>query len=91
MYILFIQGYNYIVDISTSMANSAMDVNGSMRSIFGAAFPLFANQMVQALGVARTTIILDSFSAALVLVPICFWYWGDQIRSWSSAKVPSTL
>ncbi|KAJ5543782.1 major facilitator superfamily domain-containing protein [Penicillium frequentans] len=91
MYLLFIQGFNYIVDNYTSMANSAMGVNGSMRSVFGAVFPLFANQMVQALGVARTTIILGAFSAALAPVPICFWYWGDRIRAWSSAKVPSNV
>ncbi|OJJ47393.1 hypothetical protein ASPZODRAFT_159273 [Penicilliopsis zonata CBS 506.65] len=87
MYLLFIQGFNYIVDCYTTMANSAMGVNGSMRSIFGTVFPLFATQMVHALGVARTTTILGALSAALVPVPICFWYWGDRIRAWSSAKV----
>lgn len=91
MYLLFIQGSNYIVDCYTSMANSAMGVNGSMRSIFGAVFPLFANEMVQTLGVARSTTILGALSAALAPVPVCFWYWGEQIRAWSSAKVPSRL
>ncbi|KAL4997480.1 major facilitator superfamily domain-containing protein [Aspergillus recurvatus] len=87
MYLLFIQGFNYIVDCYTSMANSAMGVNGSMRSVFGAVFPLFAKQMVQALGVARTTSILGAVCVALVPVPVCFWYWGERIRAWSSVKV----
>ncbi|KAJ5107394.1 hypothetical protein N7456_004069 [Penicillium angulare] len=87
MYLIFIQGFNYIVDCYTSMANSAMGVNGSMRSVFGAVFPLFANQMVQALGVARTVTVLGGLSVALVPVPIVFWYRGDRIRAWSSAKV----
>ncbi|PYH92838.1 MFS general substrate transporter [Aspergillus ellipticus CBS 707.79] len=91
MYLLFIQGFNYIVDCYTSMANSAMGVNRSMRSVFGAVFPLFANQMVESLGVARTTSILGALSAALVPVPVCYWYWGGRIRAWSSAKVPSLL
>lgn len=91
MYLLFIQGFNYIVDNYTSMANSAMGVNGSMRSVFGAVFPLFASQMVEALGVARTTTILGSVSVALVPIPVCFWYWGDRIRAWSSAQVPPHL
>ncbi|KAE8146358.1 putative MFS transporter [Aspergillus avenaceus] len=86
MYLLFIQGFNYIVDNYTSMANSAMGVNGSMRSVFGAVFPLFANQMITALGVARTTYILGAFSVALIPVPVCFWYWGHRIRAWSSTK-----
>ncbi|GLA08807.1 hypothetical protein AnigIFM60653_010604 [Aspergillus niger] len=91
MYLLFIQGFNYIVDNYTSMANSAMGVNGSMRSIFGAAFPLFANQMVDGLGVQRATIVLAAICVALVPVPVCFWYWGDRIRAWSSAKVPDNI
>lgn len=70
MYLLFIQGFNYFVDNYTSMANSAIRVNRSMRSVFGDVFPLFANQMVQALGVAQTTTILGAFSAALMPVPI---------------------
>ncbi|KAL4982634.1 major facilitator superfamily domain-containing protein [Aspergillus falconensis] len=91
MYLLFIQGWNYIVDCYTNMANSAMGVNGSVRSVFGAVFPLFANQMVHALGVAKTTTILGAVSVALVPVPICFWYWGHRIRAWSSAKVASKI
>lgn len=91
MYLLFIQGWNYIIDCYTNVANSAMGVNGSMRSVFGAVFPLFANQMVHALGVAKTTTILGAISAALVPVPICFWYWGHRIRAWSSAKDDSWL
>ncbi|RJE24507.1 transporter [Aspergillus sclerotialis] len=87
MYLLYIQGFNYIVDCYTSMANSALGVNGSMRSIFGAAFPLFATQMFHSLGVAYATTILGAISVCLVPVPICFWYWGDRIRAWSSAKV----
>ncbi|KAL3430411.1 major facilitator superfamily domain-containing protein [Aspergillus tetrazonus] len=87
MYLLFIQGFNYIIDCYTSMANSAMGVNGSMRSVFGAAFPLFASQVVEKLGVAKTTSILGCVCVALVPVPVCFWFWGERIRAWSSAKV----
>lgn len=87
IYLVFIQGWNYIVDCYTGMANSAMGVNGSMRSVFGAAFPLFAAQMVRGLGVARATSVLGAVSAALVPVPVCFWYWGHRIRAWSTVKL----
>ena len=87
IYLVFIQGWAYIVDCYTSMANSAMGVNGSMRSVFGATFPLFAAQMVRGLGVARATSVLGAVSVALVPVPVCFWYWGHKIRTWSTAKL----
>ncbi|KAK9233892.1 hypothetical protein V1525DRAFT_111477 [Lipomyces kononenkoae] len=91
MYLLFIQRFNYIVDCYTSMANSAMGVNGSMRSVFGAVFPLFATQMFDRLRVAHATTILGAVSVALVPVPICFWYWGDRIGAWSYVNAPSSL
>ncbi|CAI7605317.1 unnamed protein product, partial [Penicillium discolor] len=89
MYLVFIQGFIYIVDCYTTMANSAMGINGSMRSIFGAAFPLFATQMFEKLGVPRSTTILAAVTVCLIPVPVCFWYWGDRIRARSSAKVSS--
>ncbi|KGO46307.1 Major facilitator superfamily domain, general substrate transporter [Penicillium expansum] len=87
MYLLFIQGFIYIVDCYTSMANSAMGINGSMRSVFGAVFPLFATQMFEKLGVPYATTILGAVSVCLIPVPVCFWYWGGRIRAWSSTKV----
>ncbi|RAL07379.1 MFS transporter [Aspergillus homomorphus CBS 101889] len=87
MYLLFIQGFSYIVDCYTAMANSALGINGSMRSIFGASFPLFASQMFHGLGVAYATTILGAVCVALVPVPVCFWYWGRRIRMWSAGKV----
>ncbi|OJJ31669.1 hypothetical protein ASPWEDRAFT_747697 [Aspergillus wentii DTO 134E9] len=87
MYLLFIQGFNYIVDCYTSMANSAMGVNGSMRSVFGAVFPLFATQMFHGVGVAWAMTIIGIVSACLIPVPIVFWCWGHRIRMWSTAKV----
>lgn len=87
MYLVFIQGFNYIVDCYTSMANSAMGINGSVRCSFAAAFPLFASQMFRELGVAYATTALGAISVCLVPVPVCFWYWGDRIRSWSRRRI----
>ncbi|PWY96722.1 putative MFS transporter [Aspergillus sclerotioniger CBS 115572] len=86
MYLLFIQGFSYIVDCYTGMANSAMGVNGAMRSIFGASFPLFATQMFVGLGVAEATSVLGAVCVALVPVPVCFWWWGATIRVWSEGR-----
>ncbi|CAG8317227.1 unnamed protein product [Penicillium salamii] len=87
MYLLFLQCFTYIVDCYTSVANSAMGVNGAMRSVFGAAFPLFARPMFHGLGVNWVMTVIAFISLALVPVPICFWYLGARVRSWSSAKI----
>ena len=65
-----------------------MGVNGSMPNVFVAVFSLFGNHVVEVLGVTCTSIILDVFSAVLVPVPLCLWYWGDTIRVWSFTKIP---
>ncbi|TVY79772.1 Citrinin biosynthesis cluster MFS transporter mrr1 [Fusarium oxysporum f. sp. cubense] len=83
MYTIFIQCFTYIVDCYTIMANSAMAANGALRSVFGAAFPLFAGSMYRGLGVPWSTSILAFLSLVMVPVPIIFWYYGQRIRAWS--------
>ncbi|EGY20880.1 polyamine transporter 4 [Verticillium dahliae VdLs.17] len=86
MYTIFIQCFTYIVDCYTDMANSAMAANGAVRSIFGAAFPLFARYMYRNLGVAWATSLLGFLSVIMVPVPVLFWYYGARVRAWSTAK-----
>ncbi|PVH75706.1 polyamine transporter 4 [Cadophora sp. DSE1049] len=83
MYTIFIQCFTYIIDCYTDMANSAMAANGAVRSIFGAAFPLFAGAMYRNLGVPWATSLLGFLSLAMVPVPVAFWYYGARIRAWS--------
>ncbi|KAF2178944.1 polyamine transporter 4 [Zopfia rhizophila CBS 207.26] len=83
MYTIFIQCFTYIIDCYTGMANSAMAANGAVRSIFGAAFPLFARHMYHNLGVAWATSLLGFLSLVMVPVPVMFWYYGRRIRAWS--------
>jgi DHA1 family multidrug resistance protein-like MFS transporter len=42
---IFLQGLNYIIDVYTMYANSAIAGNTFLRSGFGAGFPLFATAM----------------------------------------------
>ncbi|KAF4973432.1 hypothetical protein FSARC_257 [Fusarium sarcochroum] len=88
MYTIIIQGFLYILDCYSSMANSAMAANGTVRSIFGAAFPLFAPIMYHRLGVAWATSVLGFVSVVMVPVPIVFWYYGSRIRG-ISKKSPA--
>ena len=50
---IFLQGLNYIIDVYTKNANSAISANVFVRSWFGAGFPLFATAMYHNLGMAR--------------------------------------
>lgn len=85
MYTIFIQCFTYIVDCYSDVANSAMAANGAVRSIFGAAFPLFAGRMYRHLGVAWATSLLGFLSIVMVPVPIVFWHYGARIRAHSRA------
>ncbi|KAJ5729710.1 uncharacterized protein N7483_004218 [Penicillium malachiteum] len=44
--LIFLQGLNYIIDVYTVHANSAIAANTFFRSWLGAGFPIFANAMV---------------------------------------------
>ena len=50
IFMIFIQGINYIVDCYLMNANSAIAGNTVVRSLAGAGFPLFASQMFHKLG-----------------------------------------
>jgi hypothetical protein len=43
--LIFLQGFNYIIDVYLMNANSAIAANTLIRSFLGAAFPLFATGM----------------------------------------------
>ncbi|RJE20598.1 transporter [Aspergillus sclerotialis] len=45
--LIFLQGLNYIIDVYTIYANSAIAANSFFRSWLGAGFPLFATPMVR--------------------------------------------
>ncbi|KAK5629878.1 hypothetical protein RRF57_005593 [Xylaria bambusicola] len=74
--IIFIQGFNYIIDVYLMYANSALAGNALIRSFLGAAFPLFAGALYGRLGVPWATSLLGFISVALVPVPVTFWFYG---------------
>lgn len=76
----FWQGVNYIIDCYGFYSNSAISVNTFIRSIAGAAFPLFAPAMYHNLGVAWATSLLGFFCVAFAPAPIFFYIYGERIR-----------
>lgn len=87
MFIIFIQGFKYIVDVYLMVANSAISANTFLRSLFGAGFPLFAIAMFHTLGVDWATTVLGVISVIMMPVPVIFWIWGPKIRSWSKVSM----
>lgn len=86
MMVTFWQGVNYIIDCYGFYSNSAIAVNTFIRSIAGAAFPLFTWDMYHGLGVAWATSVLAFLCAAFAPVPILFYMYGARIRAKSRYK-----
>jgi DHA1 family multidrug resistance protein-like MFS transporter len=78
---VFLPGLIYMVDCYLLNANSALSANTFARSLFAAAFPLFATYMYENLGVAWATSILGFVSAAMIPFPIIFYYHGKSFRA----------
>ncbi|KAK9424306.1 putative SpoC [Seiridium unicorne] len=87
MYMIFVQCFNYLVDVYAPIANSAIGGNTFIRSFFGAAFPLFGPYMYHNLGVDWATSTLGFVSLAMIPIPILFYKFGRRIRSWSKNSV----
>ncbi|KAK0515009.1 hypothetical protein JMJ35_002388 [Cladonia borealis] len=83
MFMVFVQCFNYLVDVYLNMANSAIGANTFVRSFFGAGFPLFGPAMYHRLGVAWATSLLGFLSIAMIPIPLLFYVYGRRIRSWS--------
>ena len=60
--------FNYMIDAYLFVAASALAANTIFRSIFGAAFPLFATQMYDALNPRWASTLIGCI--ALVMIPI---------------------
>jgi hypothetical protein len=83
IFMIFMQGINYIIDCYLMNANSGIAGNTLVRSFAGAGFPLFAVQMYDKLGVAWATSLLGFLAVAFVPVPILFYIYGAKLRKLS--------
>ena len=89
--VIFLQGINYIIDVYTRYANSALASNTFMRGIFGATFPLFAADTFHNLGVAWATSVLAFLTLAMVPIPLLFYRFGARIRANSKYFTPEEI
>jgi len=78
---IFMPSVVYLVDVYLFDANSALAANSFVRSLVGAAFPLFATSMYTRLGVQWASTLLAFLCLALVPAPFLFYRYGKQIRA----------
>lgn len=83
VFLIFLQGLSYIIDVYLMHANSAIAANTLLRSLAGGGFPLFASAMYHNLGVAWATSLLGFLTVAFLPVPILFFIFGKKLRALS--------
>lgn len=81
--LIMVSGLNYIVDMYTINANSAIAANTMVRSIMAAGLSIAAEKMYRRLGVEWATSLLGFISLTLGVGPVLFWKYGEKIRKWS--------
>ncbi|OOF98379.1 hypothetical protein ASPCADRAFT_164889 [Aspergillus carbonarius ITEM 5010] len=81
--VIFMQGLNYIIDVYLMFANSAIAANTLVRSSLGGAFPLFATQMYDRLGVDWASSLLGFITVAMIPIPVLFFFYGKKLRAMS--------
>lgn len=80
MVMVFLPVLNYLIDSYTIYAASVLAGNVAMRSLFGAAFPLFTGSMYGNLGINWASSIPAFLSLVCVPMPFLFYRYGERIR-----------
>lgn len=80
MVLVFLGIMNYLVDAYTIFAASVLAANAVIRSLFGAAFPLFTSQMYHNLGIHWASTVPAFLALLCVPMPFLFYKYGPAIR-----------
>ncbi|KAG5657879.1 hypothetical protein KAF25_007912 [Fusarium avenaceum] len=80
MSLVFHSIFNYLIDSYTIYAASVLASNAVLRSLFGAAFPLFTKQMYDKLGTQWASSVPAFLSLACLPMPFIFFKYGPAIR-----------
>ncbi|OAA75619.1 Major facilitator superfamily domain, general substrate transporter [Akanthomyces lecanii RCEF 1005] len=77
---VFMSLLNYLIDSYVVFAASVMAANSVLRSVFGAAFPLFTIDMYENLGLQWAGSIPGFLALACIPFPLIFYLYGARIR-----------
>jgi multidrug resistance protein len=78
--LVFLSCMNYLIDAYTIYAASVLAANSVLRSLFGAAFPIFTTQMYSNLGIHWASSIPAFLALACLPFPFVFYKYGPLIR-----------
>ncbi|KAK4700986.1 hypothetical protein P7C70_g5253, partial [Phenoliferia sp. Uapishka_3] len=82
--LVFISFLSYLIETYLLYAASALAASTIIRSSFGAAFPLFTNQMFAKLGVGWACSLIGLIALIIFPAPFIFYKYGSSIRDGSS-------
>ena len=77
---VFLSLLTYMIDSYTVFAASVLAANSVLRSLFGAAFPLFTPYMYSDLGIHWASAIPAFLALACTPFPLLFYWYGERIR-----------
>lgn len=80
MVVIMLGGMNYLVDSYTVYAASVLAANAVLRSLCGAAFPLFTSQMYNMLGIHWASSLPGFLTVACLPFPFLFYKYGEKIQ-----------
>jgi len=80
MVLVFLSVMNYLIDSYVLYAASVLAANSVLRSMFGAAFPLFTTYMYKNLGIHWASSIPAFLALVCVPFPFLFYKYGEPIR-----------
>ncbi|XXH04415.1 hypothetical protein Hte_010829 [Hypoxylon texense] len=78
--LVFLSLMNYLIDSYVIYAASVLAANSVLRSLFGAAFPLFTTAMYENLGIHWASSIPAFLALACLPFPFLFYKYGRAIR-----------
>lgn len=79
--LMFLGITNYLIDAYTIFAASVLAANTVLRSLFGAAFPLFTDAMYTKLGTQWASSVPAFLALVMLPAPFILYKYGAQIRS----------
>lgn len=81
MMLVFLGVMNYLIDSYTVFAASVLAANSIIRSLFGAAFPLFTVPMFRNIGIHWGVAVPGFLAFACLPFPFLFYKYGAPIRA----------
>lgn len=91
MVMTFMAVNSYLIDCYARYAASALAANTLLRSLFGFAFPLFANYMYADLGNQIASTIVAVLSVLCVPLPFIYYKYGHRIRRRSKRAINTSM